>query len=133
MKNKKLYASRIRKKTFFLKYFIVLISLKSMLSTSKGATQRNLQTRPQLIKKLSEHQINQSERINCSSSVATDAPAIYLAGQPIPNSKNVKNLVLVLNNAFSWKNQVKSICICIYCSEDFGALHHTHLLELGGS
>jgi hypothetical protein len=44
--------------------------------------------------------------INCPSSVAVDAPAIYLAGQRVPYSKKVKNLELVLNNVFFWENQV---------------------------
>jgi hypothetical protein len=34
---------------------------------------------------------------------------IYLKGQPVPNDKSVKNLGLVLNNVFSWENQVNSI------------------------
>jgi hypothetical protein len=57
--------------------------------------------------------------------VVADAPTIYLAGQQAKAtySKSVKNLGLVLNNAFSWKNQV---------NQDSGALHHTHLWELGG-
>jgi hypothetical protein len=34
----------------------------------------------------------QAMTIICPSSVATDAPAIYLAGQQVPYSKSVKNL-----------------------------------------
>jgi hypothetical protein len=52
--------------------------------------------------------------INCLSSVAADASAIYLAGQQVPKSKNVKNLGLVFNNAFSWENQVNLICRRVY-------------------
>jgi hypothetical protein len=52
--------------------------------------------------------------INCPSSVAADAPAIYLAGQQVPYSKSVKDLGLVLNNAFSWENQVNLICRRVY-------------------
>jgi hypothetical protein len=44
--------------------------------------------------------------INCPSPVAADAPAIYLAGQQVPYSKSVKDLGLILHNAFSWENQV---------------------------
>jgi hypothetical protein len=52
--------------------------------------------------------------INYPSSVAADAPAIYLAGQQVPYSKSVKDLGLVLNNAFSWENQVNLICRRVY-------------------
>jgi hypothetical protein len=41
------------KNTFYLKYFIVLLLLKSMLNTSKGTSQRN-----KIFVKLSEYQIN---------------------------------------------------------------------------
>jgi hypothetical protein len=49
--------------------------------------------------------------INCSTSVAADAPAIYLVGQQVSYSKIVKNLGLVLNNAFSCGNSVEVIAI----------------------
>jgi hypothetical protein len=38
--------------------------------------------------------------INYPSSMVADAPVIYLEGQPVPYNKSVKNLGLVLNNAF---------------------------------
>jgi hypothetical protein len=47
-------------------------------------------------------------------SLAADAPAIYLAGQQVLYSKSGKNLGLVLNNAFSWENQVNLICGRVY-------------------
>jgi hypothetical protein len=43
----------VRKKTIYLKFIIRL------LEASKGATRRNLQTRPKILKKLLEYQINQ--------------------------------------------------------------------------
>jgi hypothetical protein len=46
--------SRVRKKTFYLKLIIRL------LDGSKGASRRNLQTRPKILK---ENQTNQSEKI----------------------------------------------------------------------
>jgi hypothetical protein len=52
--------------------------------------------------------------INCPTSVAADASAIYLAGQQISYTKSVKNLGLVLNNAFSSENQVNIICRRVY-------------------
>jgi hypothetical protein len=48
---------RVSAKRLFI-YFIVVLSLKSMLSTSKVATQQNLQTQCKIIIKLSEYQIN---------------------------------------------------------------------------
>jgi hypothetical protein len=56
----------------------------------------------------------QAMNINCPSSVEADAPAIYLAGQQDPYSKSVKNLGLVLNNAFSSEFQVNLICRRVY-------------------
>jgi hypothetical protein len=50
------HVSRVRKKTFYLKFIIRL------LDGSKEATRRNLQARPKILNKLLEHQINQSER-----------------------------------------------------------------------
>jgi hypothetical protein len=52
--------------------------------------------------------------INCPSSEPVNTPAIYLAGQQVPYSKGVKNLGLVLNNAFSWENQVNLIYRRVY-------------------
>jgi hypothetical protein len=48
--------SQGRKKTFYLKFIIRL------LDGLKRATRRNFQTRPKILKKILEHQINQSER-----------------------------------------------------------------------
>jgi hypothetical protein len=48
-----------------------------------------------------------------SSSVAADAPAIYIAGQQVPYSKSVKDLGLVLDTAFSCVEKTLEHCITI--------------------
>jgi hypothetical protein len=46
----------------FIFKILLLLSLKSILNTSKRATQRNLQTRPKIIKKITKS-INKKENL----------------------------------------------------------------------